>query len=213
MRSRPLLALVLLLALPLAADKAFVMPKTFHANTYPAHEEHTNEKVSIAADPYDMPDKAAAVFSIDWAAHELLPIELIISNDSDTVLDLTQMTVKLVTVKRTKLTPFDKEDVERRVSEPGKPPGGVRPYPIPLPRKKMKPSISKDQQNEITQSFFYLKEVDPHSTAVGFLYFDVTGLDHPLAGATLNITGLRDAKGQELFYFEIPLEKYLSYHP
>ncbi len=213
MRSRLLFALVLLLALPLAADKTFEMPKAFHANTFPAHEEHTNEHVSIAVDPYDMPDKASAIFNIDWADHDLMPIELIVSNDSGGVLDLTQMQVKLVTVKKTKLTPFEQDDVERRVSEPGKPPGTVRTVPIPLPRKKMKASISKEKQAEITQSIWHLKEVEPHMTAVGFLYFDVSGLDHPLAGATINITGVRDATGQELFYFEIPLEKYLSYHP
>ena len=32
----------------------------------------------------------------------------------------------------------------------------------------------------------------------------------PLAGANFYLTGVRDAKGTELMYFEIPLEKYLT---
>ena len=35
----------------------------------------------------------------------------------------------------------------------------------------------------------------------------------PLAGAHFYLTGVRDAKGNELMYFEIPLEKYLSAPP
>ncbi len=33
---------------------------------------------------------------------------------------------------------------------------------------------------------------------------------NPLAGAHFYLTGVRDAKGNELMYFEVPLEKYLS---
>jgi hypothetical protein len=34
-----------------------------------------------------------------------------------------------------------------------------------------------------------------------------------MAGAHLYVTGVLDSQGQELMYFEIPLEKYLTYRP
>ena len=52
--------------------------------------------------------------------------------------------------------------------------------------------------------------MEPHSTRAGFLWYDVSDLDHPLRGARLHLHKLRDADGQELFYFEIPFEKYLK---
>jgi hypothetical protein len=42
------------------------------------------------------------------------------------------------------------------------------------------------------------------------LFFDVSGLSTPLAGAHFYLTGLQNAKGDDLMYFEIPMEKYLS---
>jgi hypothetical protein len=42
------------------------------------------------------------------------------------------------------------------------------------------------------------------------MFFDVSGISTPLAGANFYLTGVRDSKGNELMYFEIPLEKYLS---
>ena len=52
--------------------------------------------------------------------------------------------------------------------------------------------------------------VEPHTTRAGFLFYDVSGLDHPLEGAKLHLHKLRDADGNELFYFEIPFDKYLK---
>ena len=51
--------------------------------------------------------------------------------------------------------------------------------------------------------------VEPHATRAGFLFYDVSQLDSPLKGAKLHIVKLRDADGNELFYFEIPFDKYL----
>ena len=64
--------------------------------------------------------------------------------------------------------------------------------------------------DEIDRAQFSAKAVEPHSTARGFLFFDVQGISNPLAGASFYLMGVRDAKDNELMYFEIPLEKYLS---
>jgi hypothetical protein len=64
--------------------------------------------------------------------------------------------------------------------------------------------------DEIESSQFAAKAVEPHTTQSGFLFFDVGDIAAPLAGAHIYVTGVNDAKGTELFYFDIPLEKYLS---
>ena len=51
--------------------------------------------------------------------------------------------------------------------------------------------------------------VEAHTTRAGFLFYDVDGLANPLAGAKLNLRMLRNSEGKELFYFEIPFDKYL----
>jgi len=52
--------------------------------------------------------------------------------------------------------------------------------------------------------------VEPHTTRAGFLFYDVSGLAHPLVGAKLHLHKLLDADGHELFYFEIAFDKYLQ---
>ena len=83
-------------------------------------------------------------------------------------------------------------------------------YPIPFPTKKVKGGLSKQAIEEIQNAQFEAKAVEPHSSQSGFLFFDVSGISVPLAGANFYLTGVRDSKGSELMYFEIPLEKYLS---
>jgi hypothetical protein len=70
--------------------------------------------------------------------------------------------------------------------------------------------VSKDAMDEIQNAQFAAKAVEPHGTQSGFMFFDVSGISTPLAGANFYLTGVRDAKGNELMYFEVPLEKYLS---
>ena len=42
--------------------------------------------------------------------------------------------------------------------------------------------------------------VEPHTTRAGFLFYDVSQLDHPLQGAKMHLHKLRDSDGNELFY-------------
>jgi hypothetical protein len=74
----------------------------------------------------------------------------------------------------------------------------------------VKGTISKKEMDEIESAQFAAKAVEPHSTQSGFLFFDVGGISAPLAGAHIYVTGVTEAKGSELMYFEIPMEKYLS---
>jgi len=187
------------------AAKHFVMPSAQPAKAYPAHDEHPTENVTVALDPYDMADKAN-IFSVHYNDVGLMPIFLVISNDGNQPVSLLGMKAELITVDRTKIPPATEDDIYRRIA---KPPGNVSQNPLPWP-KKAKGSVSKEAMEEIQNAQFAARAVEPHSTQSGFMFFDVSGISAPLAGANFYLTGVRDAKGNELMYFEVPLEKYLS---
>jgi hypothetical protein len=202
-------AFVLLSCLGALAGKEFVMPAAQAARTYPAHDEHPTEKVTVAVDPYDMADKAQ-IFSVDFRDYGYLPIFFVVTNDSDQPIAFSGMKIQLITVDRTKLSPSSTDDLLRRMSRPQRNDRPKTPLPIPLPGKKIKGAVSRKAQDEIDQAQFAAKAIEPHSTSSGFLFFDVSDISTPLAGANFYLTGVRDASGNELMYFEIPLEKYLS---
>ena len=175
------------------------------AVTYPAHDFHPNEKIAIAADPYDTVEKAK-VFTIKFAAHGLLPIFFIVTNDGDQPISIANMGITLITANRSKLTPVSTDDLYRRLSNPEL---NTTPNPLPFPHK-VKGTISRKEMDEIESSEFAAKAVEPHTTQSGFLFLDVGGISSPLRGADIDITGVDDAQGNELLYFEIPVDKYLD---
>lgn len=193
-------------------EKPFDPPRATHAKTYPAVETHDDEQVSVAIDPFDMPEKAS-VFHADLKGHGFLPVRIIISNDSDSTLMLRDLKVQYITVNRDKLEPATNDDIYRRLAKmpkrPEKPPVQL---PIPLPRKKDKPAVATAALQEIDAAMFMPVPVTAHSTYSGFMFFDISGIDPPEAGAHVYLSGLK-INGKELFYFDIPLEKYLSYRP
>lgn len=203
---------MLLLAFSLfvfAKTKEFVMPKPSPAVTYPAHDQHPNEKVTIAADPYDMADKAS-IFQIKYAEGGYLPVFMVFTNDGDSPVSMTNLEVEFITHNRDKIPAATAEDLYRRFSRTQ---GGDNPntkrVPFPLPNKP-KVGVKKGQQDEISDAMFAAKALAPHETQAGFMFFDVSGIPHPLAGGRIIVTGVNNASGQELMYFEIPMENYLT---
>jgi hypothetical protein len=194
---------ILLLVPALLASKNFVKPVAQPAKTYPAHDSHPDEKVTIAADPYDAPEKAK-IFSIDFQQAGFLPIFFIVTNDGDQPVSIAKMQITLITANHSKLTPTSPDDIYRRLSNPQ---GQTRPSPFPIPHQKVKGTIGQKERDQIESSQFEARAVEPHGTQSGFLFFDVGGIAAPLAGANLDITGVDDAKGNELMYFEISMPK------
>jgi hypothetical protein len=199
---------VLLCALGALAAKEFSMPAAQPARTYPAHDDHPTEKVAVAVDPYDVEDKAS-IFSVNYRNNDYMPVFFVITNDGDQPISLVGMKAQLNTKDRSKLLPATTDDLLRRISHPSR---NDRPntLPIPLPRKEVKGGVSRKTLDEIEQAQFGAKAVEPHSTARGFLFFDIADISNPLPGANFYLMGVRDAKGNDLMYFEIPMEKYLS---
>jgi hypothetical protein len=187
------------------AAKRFVMPAAQPAKTYPAHDEHPSEAVTVAIDPYDMADKAS-IFSVHYAEVGLMPMFLVITNDGDQPVSLAGIKAEFVTFNQTKIPAATEEDIYRRISRPA---GKISQSPLPWP-KKASGSMSKDTMDEVQNAQFAAKAVEPHGTRAGFVFFDVSGISTPLAGAHFYLTGVRDAKGIELMFFDVALEKYLS---
>ena len=104
-----------------------------------------------------------------------------------------------------KRRPFD--PAERGEKRPD---GGYK-LPGPLPRIGNKSSTKNKDVDADFHTFEYSAvAVEAHTTRAGFLFYDVQGLANPLVGAKLNLRVLRNAEGKELFYFEIPFDKYLA---
>jgi hypothetical protein len=204
----PVCAFVLLSCLAAIAAKEFVMPAAQPARTYPAHDDHPMEKVTVAVDPYDVEDKAS-IFSVNYRNNGYMPVFFVITNDGDQPISLIGMKAQLNTKDRSKLLPSTTDEVVRRLSRPTRN-DRQNTLPIPLPKKEVKGGVSRKTWDEIEQAQFGAKAVEPHSTARGFLFFDVADISNPLAGANFYLMGVQDAKGNELMYFEIPMEKYLS---
>jgi hypothetical protein len=200
------IASIALIPLLCLAAKEFVMPQAQPAKTYPAHDAHPMEAVTVAVDPYDLKEKTD-LFSVHYSELGFLPIFVVVTNDGNQTVELAGIKAQLVTVNRAKLSPATQEDIARRLTRPS---ASTNRYPIPFPTKKVKGGMSKQAIEEIQNAQFVAKAVEAHSSQSGFLFFDVSGISVPLAGANFYLTGVRDAKGNELMYFEIPLEKYLT---
>lgn len=182
--------------------KSFVKPVAQPAKTYAAHDDHTDEKVAIGADPYDTPEKEK-IFSPEFQENGLLPVFFVVTNDGDQPISIAHMQITLMTANRSKLTPLSTEDLYRRLSNPQ---ARTSPSPLPIPRKSVKNGMSKKEIDEIQTSQFAARAVEPHATQSGFLFFDVDGISSPLVGATMDVTGVDDAKGTELMYFELSMK-------
>ena len=199
------LLLVCGVALLAGFSKEFTRPEAKAAKTYPLHDNHSDEKVASGIDPYDTPEKQQ-IFNVKWAENGFLPVFLVITNDGDQPVTLGNLKAQLITARREKITAATKDELYRRLAHISA--GGTAPLPIPFPRNRVKGAVGKKALDEMDAAQFGAKAVEPHSTQSGFVFFDVSGLSgSPLAGGRFYMTGVRDAKGSELFYFEIPFEK------
>jgi len=206
--ARKILLFLLWLALPAAAVE-HTPPAVQPATSFAAVETHDDEKVSIAVEPYDTKDKEA-IFRVDYLSHGVMPIRLIVTNNGNRPISLSDARIIFYTAAGDKIQAAEPEDVERLMTRKERQ-GSKIPLPGPLPPIKLKGKTGDKEVEADFNAFEYQAlVVEPHSTRAGFLFYDVTGLDHPLAGAKLNLRKLHDADGNELFYFEIPFDKYLK---
>jgi len=189
-------------------------PPLHNANEYPCFETHKAEHVSIAVDPFDTKDKEK-FFRFDYISIGFMPIRFIVQNDSDASLDLNEARILFVTQYGDRINGATLDDLDRaggslKLHQPG----NVTPLPFPFPSKPSDKHI-KAINDDYDQLGYSAVTVAPHTTASGFLWYDVSGLEKPeLKGAQMYIRLVRttDSKGnmKELFNFNIPFDKYLQ---
>jgi hypothetical protein len=200
-------ALAATLLLP-AFARDFAMPKLVPATTMAARDTHPLEKLTVGADVYDTAAKAA-LFHPAMLEHSVLPVLVVFTNDGDQAVDLSHAHFQLVTRDRAKADPYSLDDLRRTFTAIRAPGSRTQDkLPIPLPGKnKAHGGLSPKDRDELEHAAFAARAVEAHSSQQGFLFFDVGDLADPTQGARLFATGINDAKGTELMYFEVSLGK------
>lgn len=201
--------LLLGLALPaLASDRT--PPPVTPATQYPAVEIHDKEKVAIAVEPYDTKEQEK-LFHVEYTKYGVMPVRLIVTNLGDRPISLRDARILFETPTGERIQAAEPEDVARRM-DPYEPHGAMpAPNPIPIPGVHLKhKNHYKDVVADFDQFEYQALVVEPHTTRAGFLFYVVGEGADPLKGAHLSVTKLRNADGDELFYFEIPFDKYLN---
>jgi hypothetical protein len=200
-----LAALCLLAASARAADHT--PPPVQPATDFAAVEIHADEKLAIAAEPYDTHDKMN-LFRIDYIDHGVLPVRLIVTNNADHPISLRDARILFVTSQGDRINAAEPEDVERLMTLKEKQGTKIPVGPISIHTKAK--ASNKDIEQDFDTFEFQALVIEPHTTRAGFLFYDITGLEHPLKGALFNLHTIKDSTGRELFFFEIPFDKYLK---
>ena len=199
---------VAILAVPLLSAAADHKPPAIVAATdFPAVEVHPAEQLAIAVEPYDTPSRLK-LFRVNYLAHGFMPVRLIITNTGSQAISLKDARILFVTAAGDRLQAAEPRDIERRMVHIH---ASSMPSPISglhLPHK----DVAREIERDFDTLEFQALVVKPHSTEAGFLFYDVDGIHHPLQGSAINLHALRFADGKELFYFEIPFDKYLASH-
>lgn len=202
----PLLALLVVLPAVASDHKP---PPVQPATSFAAVEVHDKEKVAIAAEPYDTREKES-LFRVDYLGHGVMPVRLIVTNFGDRPISLRDARILFQTPAGDRIQAAEPEDVERLMSLKEREGSKIHmPGPIPSIHTKAKGSM-KEIEADFDEFEYGALVVEPHTTRAGFLFYDVSELDDPLKGSKLHLHKLRDADGNELFYFEIPFDKYLQ---
>jgi hypothetical protein len=194
------------------AAKRFVMPHQTDAKTLPAHDEHPAEKVCIGIDPYDTAEKSS-IFQGRYLEHGLLPVLFVVSNSGSQPVVLEGMRVQLVLRDRSKVSAANEDDLYRRLSRNPSNDSGVSRFPVPLGPRGPKAGVSQAVKDEMAAAQFQGQAVEAGGTRSGFLFFDLSQTQKSIAGAHLYVTGVRDGGGNELMFFDIPLDDYVTAKP
>jgi hypothetical protein len=191
------LALLLSISAAAAADKETPF-KAAPAASYASHQ--SNAQITIGVDPYVTLDKVQLAFGkLNPGQFGILPVLVVIQNDSDKAIRLDRLKVQYVGPNHERIEATPARDVRYL-----KPP--QRPSAIDGPAGKVK--VLKTKKNpldewEIEGRALAAPMVPPGQSASGFLYFQ-TSLQ---LNATLYLSGLYEAAtGKEILYFELPLQ-------
>src|SRR6516164_7541020 len=149
---RGLAQMVVWMALPaVATDRT--APTVQPATSFAAVEVHEDEKVAIAAEPYDTKQKES-IFRVDYLGHGVMPVRLIVTNSGDKPISLRDARILFQTRSGDRIQAAVPAEVERLMTRKERE-GGRIPMPGPIPSIKLKPKASnKDIEEDFTQFEF-----------------------------------------------------------
>jgi hypothetical protein len=189
----------LILLLSIAAFAAVDQRAPFQVEPITTYEaRQTVDKVTIAAVPYDTPEKCRTAFGkLNPNEYGVLPVLVIVRNEAAEAIQLEQMRIEYSGPNRHKIEATPSQEV-RYLSGANRP--GVVVGPTGQPKStRLKNPLDKW---EIDGRAFSARMLPPADQAHGFIYFQ-TG---HRSSSTLVVSGIRFMRSQkELFYFEIPL--------
>ena len=190
------------LALSMSIAAAFAADKPAPFRPAPAGSmahRQTNEQVTIGVEACTTADRTKAAFGkLDPNEYGILPVLVVIQNDTGKALKLNGMRVQYaLSNKRVEAIPASEVKYMR---------GPSRPNPMGGPAGAIGKALEKKNPltaAEIETRAFIAQLIPPGQTASGFFYFEAS-LGR---GATILVNGLSEAgTGRELFYFEVPLD-------
>lgn len=185
-----------------------------HAGTFPARDSH--DHITIAADPYDRPDRLRQVFDVDLMRASYVAVLIVVSNDSSDEIQLNGSQIELVAARRDPLGPTPADEVVRDVffgdrrRRDGSPPVRVG-IPVGIGRNP-----SKDFENaraDFLSKEFGKKFIPAHSTAYGFVFYQTDQLGAAFVGGRIYVPKIRITRssdphqvGRDLLYYEVDLK-------
>ncbi len=187
------------MAAPAIADKKDeVRFSPAEASSYASKQ--SNDKVTIAVKPYDDEALAHTAFGkVNPYQYGILPILVIVQNDTDESLRLDRMQVAYTAFDGKQIDSTPAADVPFAIGGPRRPSATPNPLPPELRKKHKNPLAGP----EIETRAFAAQMLPPHESAHGFFYFQA----HHRPGDSVTISGIKQARsGKDLFYFEIPLK-------
>ena len=189
-------------------------PPARSAAEYPAHDAHADDHVTVAIDPCTRQDDCD-FFRLPYIRHSLIPVRVIITNDSDKPLDLAEVRMQFISANNDKLPAATEDDINRRLFSTKEAKGTKIPLTsIPMHHAPIDKKITQDDDD----FGFKSTTVAPHTTEAGYLFYDIKDIDDdsnssPLKGAQIYVKMIHIAGGKELFAFSIPFNKALSANP
>jgi hypothetical protein len=191
------LLLVFSIAAGAAADKEKPRFEVKSAAEYPHHQ--TSEKVTIAAQPLETDEEARDAFGkLNPFRYGVLPVLLVIRNDSADAIKVDHMKLVYALPDRTEVEATPAQDVKFVTTRE---PSGVHAPRVGLPIKRNPKNPLAEW--EIEGRAFAAKMIPAGQSASGFVYFQVPQTS---AAASILISGLENpVTGKELYYFEIPM--------
>ncbi len=193
------LILFMAAAVAVADKKNDTMFSPGPASSYPNRQ--TNDKVTLAAAVYNTEELAHTAFGkLDPNRYGVLPVLVIIQNDTDQALKLDHLQVEYTSADNQHVEATPAEEVQT-LGGPKKTPSMGNGSPLPLPKRKHNNPLNAW---EIEGHAFAAKMIPPHESANGFFYFQTE--HHP--GAKFYLTGIKvAATGKDVFFFEVGLDK------